>query len=131
VHAKIGGCNTHIERYLKLSAIDYQVPEAKQMLKLFAQLYLDKQNDKIENIDSVKNKYIQICDSYLDKYEKLNEIDKKYFRDSYLVFRRLKQKLHQHLAFVTHANVPYSNNLIERDFRHAKTKMKVSGTFRG
>ncbi|MDR1991722.1 MAG: DDE-type integrase/transposase/recombinase [Mycoplasmataceae bacterium] len=35
----------------------------------------------------------------------------------------------QHLAFVQ-CDVPYTNNMIERDFRHVKTKMKVSGSFR-
>jgi transposase len=59
----------------------------------------------------------------------MNEYDKLYYEDAYLLFKRLKEKWHQHLAFVNN-NVPYTNNMIERDFRHMKTKMKTSGSFR-
>jgi hypothetical protein len=126
-HCKIAGCNVHIERYLRRLINDFKIAEAKQMYKLLSDL-----RNRCREVDmkSLETKYASICDSYLNKYNTFNEFDKSYYKEAYLLFRRLKLKMNQHLAFVNNANVPYSNNLIERDFRHAKTKMKISGSFR-
>ena len=125
-HCKIVGCNAHIDRYLRRMIIDYKIPEAKQMQDLLKQLQHKKQP---VNFTKVKNKFIGICQSFLNRHQAMNNNDKFYYNDAYLLFKRLKEKWHQHLAFVNN-DVPYTNNLIERDFRHAKTKMKISGSFR-
>lgn len=119
--------HAHIDRYLRRLINDFKIPEAERMSKLFSKLRNNR--DKL-NIEDVRNEYLSICDMYLDKYNQLNGVDKFYFKEAYLLFHRLKLKIHQHLAFVNNAQIPYSNNLIERDFRHAKTKMKISGSFR-
>jgi transposase len=125
-HCKIAGCNAHIERYLRRLINDFKVIEAQQMKTLLNECFQDR---KYINNESVRKRYLNICDAYLSKYQSLNKNDKYYYRDAYLLFKRLKEKQHQHLAFLEH-DVPYTNNLIEQDFRHVKTKMKVSGTFR-
>jgi transposase len=60
----------------------------------------------------------------------MSENDKYYYKDGFLLFKRLKEHVDQHLAFIQDFDVPYSNNLVERDFRNTKTKMKISGCFK-
>jgi hypothetical protein len=105
---------------------EFHIEEATVMQKFLHKLLA---TPKVMDLDAIKCEYLRICDSFLDKYESMNKNDQIYYKDAHLLFKRLKEKMHQHLAFVSN-NVPYTNNMIERDFRHIKTKMKVSSTFR-
>ncbi|GAJ43424.1 hypothetical protein DV712_03555 [Parageobacillus thermoglucosidasius] len=46
------------------------------------------------------------------------------------LLRRLRERKTEILRFLREPHVPFNNNLAERDLRMAKTKEKISGTFR-
>ncbi|GHU35082.1 hypothetical protein FACS1894166_13210 [Bacilli bacterium] len=136
--AKIAQCNAHIDRYLRPLDVDYKISKAKMMIDLLYEMKSTKENLIKNNHNQMANKtyqnyrehFIRFCNSFLKKYELMSEIDQFYYKDGLLLFKRMKEHVDQHLAFIKDFDVPYSNNQIERDFRNTKTKMKVSGCFK-
>ena len=70
-------------------------------------------------------------DTYLDIVEKGYEQNATMANhDAEKLLNRLSKRQDSVLLFVENSNVPFDNNLAERDLRMAKVKQKVSGTFR-
>ena len=70
-------------------------------------------------------------DTYLDLVEKGYEQNVTMANhDAEKLLNRLAKRQDSVLLFVENSNVPFDNNLAERDLRMAKVKQKVSGTFR-
>lgn len=64
-------------------------------------------------------------------YEQNKFTKSKYYRDKEkTLLNRLNKYKSNHLMFLEDFNMPFDNNLSERDLRHIKTKLKVSGGFR-
>ena len=63
-------------------------------------------------------------------YDENKQIKKKYLRQyEQTLLNRLMKYKENHLLFLHDFNMPFDNNLSERELRHIKTKQKISGYF--
>lgn len=137
-NCKHAECNAHILRYLK-SAIENEKREwAEDMIKFFVEannIIKDLKSNSIlcfsqADMQSYFHRYDEILLSgqqgfYLDQSK-----NKNYNGDDMKLLRRLKEYKTEHLRFIENFNVPFDNNLAERDLRMIKAKSKISGCFR-
>ena len=81
-------------------------------------------------IQKAKDRYYEILDLAMEEYEKVPESRLKYYREGFNTAKRLKEYGEDLLYFLTHPEIPYTNNEAERRARRIKGKMRVIGTFR-
>ena len=82
-------------------------------------------NQQISNIEDEYNNLIKIAKKENQK------IDSKFYKDKAMkLTRRCEKYKGNHLAYIYDFNIPFDNNLSERDLRIIKTKTKISGGFR-
>ena len=128
-------CNVHILRYLKGCNENTGNKWAIKMRSLLSELneYRKRLKGKgIEKIDKEKlERYSKRYDEIIEEgYEENKKIKSKYIRqDEQKLLNRLKKYKENHLKFLYDFNVPFDNNLAERDLRNFKIKLKVSGRF--
>ena len=131
-------CNAHIDRYMR-NGIDFdKSKECEELLNHMHEI-LHKVNElksegksemSEEEIKRNENKYLEIIDRGLSKYnEEHSEKDKKYEPEYMKTFRRLKNNKDDHLRFMTNFEVPYTNNKAEKQCRTVKGKKNVSCQF--
>ena len=131
-------CGAHILR--ELYALDEkEIKWAKWFVRyLLTLLHLSKQNDNGCLTKQQQQKalllYEKIC-AYANKIEPLpQKKEGAKGRAKATKGRNLLTRLIKHqdgiLAFAFHSEVPFTNNLAERDLRPIKTKQKVAGCFR-
>ena len=134
-------CNAHILRELngitELQGQNWAKPMKNLLLDIKKEVDLanNKQNalplDKIQDFES---KYDKILKAGIDEdYAKNIELysKKKVKKSASLnLLNRLNGYKEQILAFMYDFDIPFDNNLAERDLRMAKVKQKISGTFR-
>ena len=131
-------CNAHILRYLKSALENEKRIWAKDMIGLLVEA-----NNKIKELKANSIFcFSDICvQEYYDKYDEIikngeNEfkadlkIKKNYNGEDMKLLRRMKEYKTEHLRFMSDFNVPFDNNLAERDLRMIKAKSKISGCFR-
>lgn len=129
-----GMCGAHLLR--ELTALKEQGSGwAGQMHHLLMQLYeaSDKGRGKVDNLPVWVKKYNRIC-KQADREEPPPEEQAARGRAKQTKGRNLLNRLTEHqryvLAFAEFEDIPFTNNLAERDLRPAKIKQKVSGCFR-
>jgi len=130
-------CCGHLSRTLKGLRDLYKCPWAGEM-----RTFVNKMNE-YRNKDISKN--VLFCDP-----EKLTFFEEEYDRileegriaigqmpegdfgyaEFNAMLNRLTNYKHNYMLFMHDYNVPFTNNLAERDLRPEKTKQKISGTFR-
>ena len=129
-----GICGAHLLR--ELTGLQEQGSRwAGQMHQLLMQLYeaSDKGRGKVENLEVWVKKYNHIC-KQADLEEPPPKEQGSRGRAKQTRGRNLLKRLTEHqdyiLAFAKFEDIPFTNNLAERDLRPAKIKQKVSGCFR-
>jgi transposase len=128
-------CGAHLLRELK-ALIERGSKWAIEFHALLMTLYKDTQNG---TASLPPNKRKKALDAYAKLLKMANAeeplpIPGKKGKPTKTKGRNLFDRLSKHkdavLAFAFHDEVPFTNNLAERDIRPTKTKMKVSGCFR-
>lgn len=129
-------CNVHVCRYLKGNSQNTHNSWSHILRCFLLELnnYKKRLQDNgiasiaLEKFDRISNRY----DEILQLGYAQNKLTKsKYYRDKeQALLNRLKKYKSNHLMFLEDFDMPFDNNLSERDIRHVKGKQKVSGGFR-
>jgi len=133
IHAS---CNVHLLRELKYVTEEMNQHWSKDMTSLLMETKKVRE-DLISKgilefdsttINEVIKKYSEIISSaYLENIEWFPKRYKNKAMNLYLRFEKHRDKI---LRYVYDFNVPFDNNLAERELRMSKLKMKISGCFR-
>jgi len=127
-------CCAHILRELQGLIDSGESKWAKTFHYFLLDLYKQSYNDSIKEKDIIESRYLKIC-NIGEKSEPLpyNPPGKrgrpKKTKGRNLVERLIKE-MDGVLAFAFNEDVPFTNNLAERDIRPIKVKMKISNCFR-
>jgi transposase len=130
-------CNAHILRYLKSVAETQKRAWAIAMIE-----FLVNANNMVKEHKASNHKALDagVLAEYQARYDEILEQGRleffqcekmDYNGEDMKLLRRLKKYKCEHLRFLSDFQVPFDNNLAERDLRMIKSKTKVSGCFRG
>jgi transposase-like protein len=130
-------CNAHILRYLKSVVERYKRAWAAAMIAFLTDANNIVKECKANNRSALdvdvlagyQARYDEILEQGRLEFFKCEKMD--YNGEDMKLLRRLKEYKQQHLMFLSDFQVPFDNNLAERDLRMIKSKTKVSGCFRG
>jgi transposase-like protein len=130
-------CNAHILRYLKSAVETYKRAWAVAMIAFLVAAHNAVKEHKANNrmaldadaLAEYQARYDEILEQ--GRLEFFQGEQQDYNGDDMKLLRRLKEYKPQHLRFLSDFQVPFDNNLAERDLRMIKSKTKVSGCFRG
>jgi transposase-like protein/regulator of replication initiation timing len=130
-------CNAHILRYLKSAAETKNRTWPVAMTEFLTNANNLVKEHKAGNIPALDEAVITECSTRYDEilaqgwleFLQCEKMD--YNGEDMKLFRRLKEYKGEHLRFLSDFQVPFDNNLAERDLRMIKGKTKVSGCFRG
>jgi transposase len=130
-------CNAHILRYLKSAAENCKRAWAVAMIAFLVHANNMVKEHKANNrtaldadaLAEYQARYDEILEQGRVEFFAGDKLD--YNSEDMKLLRRLKEYKQQHLRFLSDFQVPFDNNLAERDLRMIKSKTKVSGCFRG
>ena len=132
-------CNAHHLRELTFLAEQHRQKWAKKMIKLLRKIKKEVDAAKRRNkLKLTPTKIVRFEQEYRDilaagflanpDYDPKRKRKKK--TDPQRMLHRLKHFQKQTLAFMYDFDVPFDNNLAERDIRMTKVRQKISGCFR-
>lgn len=126
-------CLAHVLRYLKDSMENEQgLCWNKKMHDFLSRMIHEvKQANRMipeERVCEYEKEYSGILEEAMQEYE--SHPPTKYYRDGYNLAKRMLEYQHNHLLFLRHPEVDYTDNLSERLLRIFKRKMKQAVTFR-
>lgn len=125
-------CLAHIQRYLQ-DAIDNE-PDLtwhKQMKSFFGEVIHEAKEDRYfspERIFEIEKEYDVIVQTAEKEYRE--NPPNRYFKDGFNLFERMAAYKKNHLLFLSHPEIEYTNNRAERGLRKFKRKLKQAVTFR-
>lgn len=129
-------CNVHVSRYLKGCMENTDHKWARHMRSFLCCLNEHRKKLKTQGIERIDKenleKYSQRYDEILALgVEENKSLKSKFYKtNEKRLLNRLKKYKENHLLFLYDFSVPFDNNLSERDLRHVKSKIKISGCFR-
>ena len=127
-------CGAHILRELQGLIDSGQSPWAKEFHTFLLNLYKTPFHKRLAAMGIVKSKYSQICNKGEKQEPPPYKAERKRGKPKRTKGRNLVERLIREkdavLAFAFNEEVPFTNNLAERDIRPVKIKMKVSNCFR-
>ena len=132
-----GECNQHHLRHLQYLYEDLSCDWAGEMHRLLIKIkkHVDLaklfNNEEKQEVDSLEQEDIE---NYEIKYRKILDDARVTMEktpiESQRMIKRLTKYEQETLLFMCDFNVPFTNNLSERDLRMPKAKQKISGGFR-
>jgi len=140
--ARHGLCNSHLLRELTFVAEQYQQTWAAEIHDLLLNIQHTVEMARTQGHTALPKPQAETFQSEYDHLVRLGletnpappRIEGKRGRVKQTPSKNLLDRLRDHdakvLAFMYDFNVPFDNNLAERDIRMAKVKQKVSGSFR-
>lgn len=126
-------CLAHVLRYLQ-DAVENE-PDLtwhKKMKEFLSGIIHEaKTNDRKfseDRIREIEKQYHRILN--VGQKEYFDQPPRKYYPDGYNLFKRMRKFAANHLLFIHHPEIDYTNNIAERALRKFKRKFKQAVTFR-
>ena len=129
-------CNVHILRYLKGNYENTGNNWCKELSSFLCSLNEYKKQLISKNISCVEyqnlERYSIRYDEIINKgFEENKKVTSKFYaKEEKKLLNRLKKYKENHLIFIYDFDMPFDNNLSERELRHVKCKQKISGFFK-
>lgn len=127
-------CLSHVLRYLKDSIENEPNLKWNQGMRELIREMIHYRNERTEEkpdhdqVNGFESRYRELLEMARKEYE--YEPPSSYYREGYLLFKRLEKYQENHLLFLHNKRVPVSNNLSERKARNYKRKQKQVMGFR-
>ena len=127
-------CGAHILRELEGLIENHKSQWAKAFKTFLMEVYKMPFEERLKQREHIIAEYKLICETGENEEPPPIKIPRKRGRYQRTKGRNLVERLTDHqsavLAFAFNRNVPFTNNLAERDIRPAKVKQKISNCFR-
>ena len=125
-------CLSHILRYLK-DAMENEPDlswhmEMRNFLQGMIHELKQDRNISEEQASQYEKRYLEILNKADAEY--LEHPPNKYYPEGRNLSRRMRSYMEDHLYFLRHPDVDYTNNLAERELRKIKRKLRQAVTFR-